>query len=190
MTISLHQTQHPKHCSNVEDLDAVHRDYSVTSTPPDDEPSLVPVGLYLPVQARRRVKLKHRHPARCFGLFRWESIQEQSQDDPAQRHFKQELIVVNIPLSSTRLNFQYSWVMGTPSYALNVTHVIEESSNLGDEVTDLFRERKCLGELRKMLSDRKLSLYSVWKQHDDGRCTNPFYVSGSRRPALTSQVLT
>lgn len=60
-------------------------------------------------------------------------------------------------------SLHYYGGMGTPSYALNVTHIIDHNSELGQRLFYLMRPDGALEELREMVSSRELSIYSVYQ---------------------------
>lgn len=68
-------------------------------------------------------------------------------------------IAFRLPFTSTELSMHYHGSMGTPSYALNVTHVIEEYTELESQLWAAMRGD--LEKLHRLISERKLSLYSL-----------------------------
>lgn len=87
-------------------------------------------------------------------------------------------ITFRLPFTSTRLSLHYDGGMGAPTYALNVTHVIEEHSELGRKVWALMRPWSDPGELHRLVSGRELSIYSVFRSWS--RETNLFFVRITR----------
>lgn len=91
-------------------------------------------------------------------------------------------ITFRLPFTSTQLNMHYDGGMGAPTYALNVTHVIEEHSELGKQVWALMRPWSDPGELHRLVSGRELSLYSVFRSCF--RETSLFFVRIKRSTCL------
>lgn len=87
-------------------------------------------------------------------------------------------ITFRLPFTSTQLSMHYDDGMGAPTYALNVTHVIEEHSELGRQVWALMRPWSDPQELHKLVSGRELSIYSVFRSCS--RETNLFFVCFTR----------
>lgn len=98
-------------------------------------------------------------------------------EDNSMAHRKGS-ITFRLPFTSTQLSVHYDGGMGAPTYALNVTHVIEEHSELGRKVWALMRPWSDPGELHRLVSGRELSIYSVFRSWS--RETNLFFVRITR----------
>lgn len=108
----------------------------------------------------------NRHTVRYLGYITWtvnDSWIGDEHDDPNRIAHRKGSITFQLPFTSTRLSIHYQCGLGTPSYALNVSHVIEKHSELGRQLQAVMCGS--LRELQKLLSGRKLSLYSLVKSH-------------------------
>lgn len=107
-----------------------------------------------------------RQSSRYLGLVTWttaETWSEDPSDDLRSVTERRGSITLQVPLSSVQIDFHYTLFMGTPSYALNVNHVIDPYSELGQQIGDIMVRRRDLPKLRRLLSDRKLSVYSLYR---------------------------
>lgn len=154
------------------------------STSPGREITSATIGALSPRPAvpRRTVKIgkamrERRQSSRYMGLVTWTTIESWHEDygeDDKSTPCRRGNIQVRLPFSSVEVDFQYTHFMGSPSYALNINHIIDRSSELGRKIADLISGDRDLLELKKLLSNRELSLYSVvWNE------ANLFYVSSS-----------
>jgi hypothetical protein len=93
--------------------------------------------------------------------------------DDNRMAYRKGRITIRLPCTSTQLNMHFNSGVGSPSYALNVTQVIERHSELGERIWGLMRDG---GEksLHEMISKRELSIYSVLRK--DVREMNLFFV--------------
>lgn len=116
-----------------------------------------------------------RHSSRYMGLVTWTTIDTSVEDghgkDSEMMPNRKGNITLRLPFSSVRFDFYYSQSMGSPSYALNINHVIDRWSELELELQDIMFKQNLVG-LKRLLSDRKLSIYSCISD------SNLFYVSG------------
>ncbi|KAK7737790.1 hypothetical protein SLS53_006410 [Cytospora paraplurivora] len=103
--------------------------------------------------------------SRYMGFVTWTTIESwhgEHGEDHKSIPGRRGIIQVRLPLSSVKVDFHYTHFMGTPSYALNINHIIDRTSELGIKIGDLFRsDERDLLKLKKLLSNRELSLYSV-----------------------------
>lgn len=112
----------------------------------------------------RRPTHQHRGTFRYLGHITWtvtDSRIGDGDDDPNRVAHRKGYIIFRLPFTSTRLNMHYQCGLGTLSYALNVSHVIEQHSELGSQLRAVMVGKPT--ELQKLLSGRKLSLYSLFK---------------------------
>lgn len=68
--------------------------------------------------------------------------------------------------------------MGSPSFALNVTHNIESHTELAKQLEQLFTSERSLEVLKSLLAERKFSIYSSYS--DEYEQTNLFFLRCSR----------
>lgn len=107
---------------------------------------------------------QHRRTFRYLGYISWtvnNSWIGDGDHDPNRIAYRKGAITFRLPFTSTRLSVHYQCGLGTPSYALNVSHVIEEHSELGRQLRTMMRGNT--RELQRLLSVRQLSLYSLFK---------------------------
>ncbi|ROW12760.1 hypothetical protein VMCG_00085 [Cytospora schulzeri] len=75
-----------------------------------------------------------RRSSRYMGLVTWTTVETwnegQSDDDFMFMPNRRGNITLQVPFSSVQVNLHYTHVMGTPSYALNIDHVIDPESEL------------------------------------------------------------
>lgn len=126
----------------------------------------VPSSQLTVARSIRRTIDHNRHTFRYLGYITWtvnDSWIGDEDGDPNRIAHRKGSITFQLPFTSTRLSIHYQCGLGTPSYALNVSHVIENHSELGRQLQAVMRGS--LKELQKLLSGRKLSLYSLVKNH-------------------------
>lgn len=80
--------------------------------------------------------------------------------------YRKGCITFPLPFTSTQLSMHYYDGMGTPSYALNVTHIIPNESKLGRRLWGLMRPGADPQALHELVSRRELSLYSIFQFGD------------------------
>lgn len=86
-------------------------------------------------------------------------------DDDDSLAYRKGSITFRLPFTSTQLSMNYFGGIGTPSYALNVNHIIEDRSELGRRLWELMSPGSDLKELHELISGRELSIYSVLRSH-------------------------
>lgn len=107
---------------------------------------------------------ERRHSYRYMGLVTWTTVDTWTEDQGEDLTLMPERrgnITLQLPFSSVQVDFHYKKFMGTPSYALNVTHIIDPCSDLGRQIHTLVSCRDLI-ELKQLLSRRKLSIYSSY----------------------------
>lgn len=107
----------------------------------------------------RRPQHRRRRPLPPGRLLSWETVEPTSADsvDGPSSSIK-VFLTVRLPLTSLQIEFCYNSSLGTPSCAMNITHIIDQHSILGDHVFD---SMSSLPELQRLLSERKISIYSL-----------------------------
>lgn len=80
-------------------------------------------------------------------------------------------MALQLPLSSVRVEFHYTRFVGIPSYAFNISHVVDPRSKLGAQLHSIMGRGTDLSSLKQLLSEGKLSIYSLY------RGAKLFYVS-------------
>ncbi|KUI64875.1 hypothetical protein VM1G_00319 [Cytospora mali] len=158
-TVSLSQTPGLSHPDNVQSSVSSLQDVPSVET----QSALPRPAVSMSLGRVEGAPRKKRHSSRNMGLINWTTVETwaEGQDDafgvPPERSGN---ITLRLPFTSVQLDLHYTQFMGTPSYALNINHNIDPYSGFGYQITELFWERDLLG-LKKLLSDRKLSIYSV-----------------------------
>lgn len=137
-----------------------HRSEEISNT------MLVTIPYLQPTVARniRRTTDNNFHTFRYLGYITWtvnDSWIKDVDGNPRRIAHRKGSITFRLPLTSTRLRMHYQCGLGTPSYALNVSHVIEEHSELGSQLQAVMGGSP--RELQRLLSGRKLSIYSLFK---------------------------
>lgn len=99
-------------------------------------------------------------------------------DDVNRIAFRKTSIAFRLPFTSSQLRVHYVGGMGTPSYALNVTHIIEDKTELNQRLWGLMSPRQDPKRLHELISARELSIYSVIR--DGSREMNLFFVRITR----------
>lgn len=125
----------------------------------------------------RQATSRHCRSFRYLGYITWTIADDCTGDDDDNVNrfaHRKGSISFKLPFTSTQLRMHYFGGMGTPSYALNVTHVIEERSELGRRLRSLMSSEDGTGVLNRLISERELSLYSIVKHQD--REMNLFFV--------------
>lgn len=114
----------------------------------------------------RRVTNQQSRTSRYFGFITWTVAERPIEDENYLKStvYRKESITIRLPFTSTQLRMHYFGGMGTPSYTLNVTHVIEDESDLGHKLHVLMRPGGDVKELHELVSARKLSIYSVYRR--------------------------
>lgn len=105
-----------------------------------------------------------RHFSTYMGLVTWTTVKswnDGQSDDSKLMPDRRGKITLQVPFCSVQVDFHYTQFMGTPSYALNINHVIDPSSDFGNYIFSLVLQED-LPRLKKLLSDRKLSIYSLY----------------------------
>ncbi|KUI56991.1 hypothetical protein VP1G_04245 [Cytospora mali] len=158
-TVSLSQTTALQYTDNVQSSVS-----SLQDVPPvETQSALSRPAASMSLGRVGRASRKKRHSSRNMGLITWTTVETwaEAQDDafgmPPERSGN---ITLRLPFTSVQLDLHYTQFLGTPSYALNINHIIDTYSGLGYQITDLFYGRDLLG-LKKLLSERELSIYSV-----------------------------
>lgn len=149
---------------------------------------LVTIPSSQPTVARniRRPSHQHSRTFRYLGYITWtvnDSWIGDEDDDPSRVAHRKRSITFRLPFTSTRLSMYYQCDLGTPSYALNVSHVIEVHSELGRQLIAVMGGSP--RELQKLLSGRKLSLYSLFKTRSGEN--NLFFVCITECPRFTAR---
>lgn len=149
-----------------------------TCTTVDKEPPAIPAVVSPPPLKRASLASHKKRDYSMFGgLLTWQTL-EHDRDDPHDeldsRPDSWMAIALRLPLTSYRMDFSYVSMMGTPSYALNITHIIEQNSSLYNLVRTIMLHDRSLPGLQILLSERRISIYS--------KCgdMNLFYVSNSK----------
>lgn len=112
----------------------------------------------------RKPRNHHRRTYRYLGCITWTIADGwigDDEDDANLIAYRRGSIVVRLPFTSTQINAHYNVGMGTPSFALNVVHVIEAQSELGMRLSGLMQPGSDLRRLYGMFSERELSMYSI-----------------------------
>lgn len=120
---------------------------------------------------------QHCRTFRYFGYITWTIADHRTVDNNDKGSnimHRAGSVSVQLPLTSMQLNMQYFCGMGTPSYALNVTHIIESTSELGRRLRNLVIHDNDPRNLHELISGRQLSLYSIYRWY--GRDLNLFFV--------------
>lgn len=114
----------------------------------------------------RRVTNQQSRTSGYFGFITWTVAERRigNENDVKSTVYRKESITIRLPFTSTQLRIHYFGGMGTPSYTLNVTHVIEDESKLGHKLCLLMRPGGDVKELHELISGRKLSIYSVYRR--------------------------
>lgn len=109
----------------------------------------------------------------CFFLFYFgtvirETVNDQHADDLESREalawvrrrptFK-VTVTFCLPFTSSRVDFREIYGIGSPSYAMVITHVIEPCSELGQWIEDIMLKTQDTADLNKLFSTNKLSIY-------------------------------
>lgn len=148
--------------NRIDPVDKSHKSEEISSTMLATIPSSQPtVARYV-----RRNTDHNRHTFRYLGYITWtvnDSWIGDEDGDPSRIAHRKGSITFRLPFTSTRLSMHYQCGLGTPSYALNVSHIIEEHSELGSQLQAVMGGS--LRQLQRLLSRRKLSLYSLFKTH-------------------------
>lgn len=112
---------------------------------------------------RRKARRQKRLHSRYMGLVTWTTVESWTEDQsdgsklmPGRRGD----ISLQVPFSSIQVGLHYTQFMGTPSYALNIIHVIERRSEL-EQYIRFVMICQHLPRLKQLLSDRHLSIYST-----------------------------
>lgn len=127
----------------------------------------------------QRATIQQCRTFRYLGYITWTTAEGWTgyENDNVIAHRK-GCITFRLPFTSTQLRMQYISGMGTPSYALNVTHIIQDQSKLGRRVFDIMTDEGDPGQLHRLLSGRELSLYSIIRAGSEE--INLFFVSMTR----------
>lgn len=115
-----------------------------------------------------------RYSNQYLGIVTWTIIEkrvEDQSDDVRLEPDRRGHINLRVPFSSVQVNFHYNQSMGAPSYALNINHVIDPTSEVGIQFRNLMWGTRDLLQLKRLLSERKLSIYSLFEG------SSLFYVS-------------
>lgn len=119
----------------------------------------------------RRSRNQQYRTFRYLGYITWTItdgwIGDDDDDDANHIAYRKGRITFQLPFTSTQYSMHYDGGMGTPSYALNVAHIIDKSSALGRRLFRLMRPDGNPEELRELISSRKLSIYSVYRWDDE-----------------------
>ncbi|KAK2605471.1 hypothetical protein N8I77_008305 [Diaporthe amygdali] len=119
---------------------------------------------------------KQRHTSRYLGHITWTTVEIIDKDSKTKSvPHRKGLVTIRLPFTAMQLDLHYNCGMGTPSYALNVTHVIDYTTELGEQLSDLMIDQSDPKELHRLISERQLSLYSLYRMHN--RETNLFFWS-------------
>lgn len=102
-------------------------------------------------------------------------IGDDGENDADRTAYRKGHITFRLPLTSTEYSIHYDVGIGNPSYALNVAHIIDEHSELGQRLHMLMWPDADTQELQEMISKRELSIYSVYRWEDED--VNLFFVS-------------
>lgn len=148
--------------NEIDPVDKSHKSQEISDA------MLVTIPSSQPPVARniRRPTHQHRRTFRYLGYISWTVSNSWIGDgdhDPNRIAHRKGAITFRLPFTSTRLSVHYQCGLGTPSYALNVSHVIEEHSELGRQLGTVMRGST--RELQGLLSEQKISLYSLFKTH-------------------------
>lgn len=141
------------------------------------------------VLSTQRTTNKQCHTSRYFGYITWTTVESRDKDNktnPAPH--KKGLVIFRLPFTAIQLDLHYTCGMGTPSYALNVTHVIENTTELGKQLDDLMISKGDPKELHRLISERQLSLYSLFSIYN--REMNLFFVRVMENRGFTWRMLT
>lgn len=111
----------------------------------------------------RRETNQQRRTSRYLGCITWTTTDGRigDDDDGNSIAYRKASIAFRLPFTSSQLSVHYVGGMGTPSYALNVTHIIEDNSDLSKRLWDLMSPGRDPKELCELISGRELSIYSV-----------------------------
>lgn len=122
---------------------------------------------------RRKAQQSRNQQSRTFrylGYVSWtitdDWIGDDDEDDAGRVAHRTGSIAVRLPRTSTLINLQYHVGIGTPSYALNVVHIIEMYSDLGQRLWQLMEPGSDRRKLHELVSERKLSIYSRIRLRD------------------------
>lgn len=113
---------------------------------------------------RRKARREKRHRSRYMGLVTWTTVEswiEDQGDGSKLMPDRRGDVSLKVPFSSIQIDFHYTQFMGTPSYALNINHVIDENSGLAVEIRSVMYLGD-LPKLKELLSDRQMSIYSTY----------------------------
>ncbi|KAG8161627.1 hypothetical protein KVR01_008614 [Diaporthe batatas] len=138
---------------------------------------------YHMAQEIRRTPRKRNRTFRYLGGITWVTSDtwnggDESDGDNHIAH-REGRITFRLPYTSKELTIYYAHGMGTPSYALNVVHIIELNSKLGLRLWQLMTHGSDVDKLHKLISKRKLSLYSILRHSD--RDLNLFFLAVSAK---------
>lgn len=131
------------------------------------------------VSAARR---ERRRSSQYLGLVTWTTVDtwvEAEGDDLTLTPERRGNIALQLPFSSVQVDFHYTRFVGTPSYALNINHVVDPRSKLGAQLHSIMERGTDLSGLKQLLSEGKLTIYSSY------RGASLFYVS-DRNAAATA----
>lgn len=128
----------------------------------------------------RQAMNQRRHTSQYMGCIAWTIADGRTGHDNNDDSlaYRKGSITFRLPFTTTQLSMHYVSGMGAPSYALNVTHIIEDRSELGRRLWGLISPRSELKELHKMISGGELSIYSVFRSQS--RETNIYFVRSTR----------
>lgn len=120
----------------------------------------------LSTRSAAKVMSKLRSSSQYLGLVTWTTTETWVEDGcecAESMPDRRGKITLRLPFTSVKVNFDYTQCMGAPSYALNITHVIDESSELGQQIANIRWLGNSLPVWQRLFSDRKLSIYSVYR---------------------------
>lgn len=133
-------------------------------------------------QKFRRAKNQQCRTFRYLDYITWTTtdgwIGDDDDDDANRIAYRKGRITFRLPFTTTQYSMHYGGGMGTPSYALNVAHIIDQHSQLGSRLYRFMCPSADPKELHELISSRKLSIYSVYRcgYHD----FNLFFVGSMR----------
>lgn len=113
---------------------------------------------------RRKARRQKRLHSRYMGLVTWTTVESWTEDQSDGSKLmpdRRGAISLQVPFSSIQVDLHYTQFMGTPSYALNIIHVIECRSELEQDIRIVMLCQD-LPKLKELLSDRQLSIYSIY----------------------------
>lgn len=149
--------------------------------------------LSAPKHGRPCQQLVKRHSLSLFylGTVTWETVQDLPYADDYEDHtdwvsrtpLQRMIINFRLPFTSSEVNFQYTYGIGSPSYAMVITHIVEPGSELDERIQYVMLRAPNIADLNKLFSAKSLSLYS---QIDGCNLFNVRILSSERQPSTST----